>query len=187
MIIPFISVNHISAQSDPIRLNLKEYPKSSLVYMENNVLTGIDSQKKSTGKIKFKMKKDPWKAVLYSALLPGAGQFYNQSYWKIPVIAGLGGYFIYGWIDNNNQYQDYKQQYINSQTETNPFGNQQLLNLRNFYQDQRDNFIIYTSILYLVNLIDAYVDAQLFDFDVSENVNFGILQREKLVKLSYGF
>ena len=187
MIFPFVADSQVTAQNDPLRLNLKENSGSSLFSLERNDLTRIDSPKKSTGNIKFKMKKNPWKAVLYSALIPGAGQLYNQSYWKIPIIAGLGGYFVYGWIDNNNQYQDYKQQYINSQTETNPFGNQQLLNLRNFYQDQRDNFIIYTSILYLVNLIDAYVDAQLFDFDVSDNVTFGILQRGKLVKLGYGF
>jgi hypothetical protein len=178
---------NVLAQGNIPQLDLNETKKRSTFGINENNRSRIDTLKKTTGKVNFKMKKDPWKAVLYSALLPGAGQFYNHSYWKIPVIVGLGGYFVYGWIDNNNQYQDYKQQYANSQTATNPFGNQQLLNLRNFYQDQRDNFIIYSSILYLVNLIDAYVDAQLFDFDVSENVNFGILQREKLVKLSYGF
>lgn len=183
----FISADKITAQDKPFRLYLSETKSQSIFNLRSNEIVKIDSQKKSTGKVKFKMKKDPWKAVLFSAILPGAGQFYNQSYWKIPVIAGLGGYFVYGWIDNNNQYQDYKQLYANSQTESNPFGNQQYLNLRNFYQDQRDNFIIYSSILYLVNLIDAYVDAQLFDFDVSDNVTFGILQRGKLVKLGYGF
>lgn len=181
-------MKNVSAQENNTpRFYLNEPISISIGNLKSDEVIKIDSQKKTTGNVKFKMKKDPWKAVLFSAILPGAGQFYNQSYWKIPVIAGLGGYFVYGWIDNNNQYQDYKQLYLNSQTASNPYGNQQLLNLRNYYQDQRDNFIIYSSILYLVNLIDAYVDAQLFDFDVSDNVNFGILQREKLVKLSYGF
>ena len=44
---------------------------------------------------KFKMKKSPTTAVLLSAVLPGAGQFYNESYWKIPIIGGLVGYFGY--------------------------------------------------------------------------------------------
>jgi hypothetical protein len=144
-------------------------------------------KKKSLDKPVFKMKKSPWKAVAYSAILPGAGQFYNQSYWKIPVIAGLGGYFVYEWIKNNNEYLDYKTQYQNSQTEKNPSGNPQLQYFREFYRDQRDNFIIYSLILYVVNLIDAYVDAELFDFDVSDNIKLGILQKEKLLKLSYGF
>lgn len=143
--------------------------------------------KKSSEKTVFKMKKDPWKAVLYSAILPGAGQIYNHSYWKVPVIAGLGGYFVYEIIDNNNQYSDYKDLYAQSQTVTNPSGDPQLQYLREFYRDQRDNFIVYSLILYLVNLIDAYVDAQLYDFDVSDNVKLGILKKDKLLKLSYDF
>ncbi|MEO8665487.1 MAG: DUF5683 domain-containing protein [Ignavibacteria bacterium] len=142
---------------------------------------------KSDGKVVFKMKKSPWKAVTYSAILPGAGQFYNESYWKIPVIAGLGGYFVYEWIRNNNTYLDYKEQYINSQTPENPSGNLQLQTLREFYRDQRDNFIIYSVILYVVNLIDAYVDAQLYDFDVSDNIRLGLLKKDKILKLTYSF
>ena len=142
---------------------------------------------KSSTKPVFIMKKNPWKAVAYSAVLPGAGQLYNQSYWKIPVIAGLGGYFVYEWIKNNNEYLDYKTQYQNSQTEANPSGNPQLQYLREFYRDQRDNFIIYSLILYVVNLIDAYVDAQLYDFDVSESIKLGFLKKEKLLKISYDF
>lgn len=144
-------------------------------------------QKKSTGKVTFKMKKSPWKAVALSAVLPGAGQFYNESYWKIPVIAGLGGYFVYEWIQNNNQYLDYKELYQNSQTPQNPSGNLQLQSLREFYRDQRDNFIIYSLILYVVNLLDAYVDAQLFDFDVSDSIYFGVMKKEKFLKMGINF
>lgn len=116
----------------------------------------------------FKMKKNPWTAVLYSALLPGSGQYYNRSYWKIPVILGLGGYFVYGIVNNNNLYQDYKGLYSSSQTGSNPSGNPEYKRLRDFYKDQRDDFYIYSAILYIANLIDAYVDAHLFDFDVKE-------------------
>ncbi|MEO8210324.1 MAG: DUF5683 domain-containing protein [bacterium] len=144
------------------------------------------NDKSSSNKV-FKMKKSPWRAVAYSAVLPGAGQFYNESYWKIPVIAGLGGYFVYELIKNNNKYLDYKEQYSSSQTSQNPSGNLQLQSLREFYRDQRDNFIIYSIILYLVNLIDAYVDAQLYDFDVSDKIKFGVLKKEKLFKLDYNF
>ncbi len=144
-------------------------------------------KKKYSGRPEFKMKKSPWKAVAFSAILPGAGQFYNQSYWKIPVIAGLGGYFVYEWIKNNNEYLDYKTLYQNSQTEQNPSGNPQLQYYREFYRDQRDNFIVYSLILYVVNLVDAYVDAQLYDFDVSDSIKLGFLKKEKLLKLSYDF
>ena len=130
-----------------------------------------DSISKKKPKV-FKMKKDPWKAVLFSALLPGAGQYYNESYWKIPVVLGLGGYFGYGIANNNNKYTDYKEQYEQSQTVNNPDGNLQLKSFRDFYKDQRDGFVVYALILYVVNLIDAYVDAQLFDFDVSDSKSF---------------
>lgn len=143
--------------------------------------------KKSPSGNVFKMKKDPWKAVLYSALLPGAGQFYNKSYWKVPVIAGLGGYFVYEYIRNNNKFIEYRDLYQNSQNSGNPSGDPQLQALREFYRDQRDNFIIYSLILYVVNLIDAYVDAQLYDFDVSEKVKLSFLNKSNIVKLSYGF
>lgn len=162
---------------------------SKLSFKSQDLMNSINDslKKKSPGKTVFKMKKSPWKAVAYSAILPGAGQFYNHSYWKIPVILGLGGYFVYGWINNNNEYLDYKTLYQESQTVNNPAGDPQLQYLREFYRDQRDNFIIYSLILYVVNLIDAYVDAQLYDFDVSDSIKLGILKKEKLLKLSYDF
>ncbi len=155
--------------------------------INKNILKDDSIKKKSEGKVVFKMKKSPWKAVTYSAILPGAGQFYNQSYWKIPVIAGIGGYFVYEFVKNNNNFLDFKRQYISSQTPENPNGDPQLLAFREFYRDQRDNFIIYSVILYVVNLIDAYVDAQLYDFDVSDNIKLSILKKDKILKLSYSF
>jgi hypothetical protein len=107
--------------------------------------------------------------VLFSAVLPGAGQFYNESYWKIPIIGGLVGYFGYEYFRNNNLYKDYRDQYITSQTELNPNGDPTLKTLREFYGDQRDDFVWYFLIVYVVNMVDAYVDAHLFDFDVSED------------------
>ena len=159
-------------------------PKQSLRFV--NLLTDT-IQDKSSGNVKFKMKKDPWRAVLYSAILPGAGQFYNKSYWKIPIIAGVGGYFVFEIIKNNNNFLDYRDQYLNSQTPENPQGDLRLRDLREFYSDQRDDFIIYSVILHVINMIDAYVDAQLYDFDVSDKIQLGILQKEKLIKMSFNF
>jgi len=126
----------------------------------------IDSLKKKDKP--FLMKKSPIVATILSVAIPGAGQFYNQSYWKIPIIAGLVGYFGYEYIRENNLYKDYRDQYIASQQQIPPLGDQNLLTLREFYRDQRDNFVWYFLITYVVNIVDAYVDAHLFDFDVSE-------------------
>lgn len=129
---------------------------------------------------KFRMRRSPWVAVGLSAVIPGAGQFYNQSYWKVPVILGLGGYFAYWFYDNNKKYHDYRDRYSATQTDTTPNGDLNLKTLREFYLDQRNDFIWYFTILYVVNLIDAYVDAHLFDFDVKEEKieRFGKIDKE---------
>lgn len=114
----------------------------------------------------FVMQKSPWGAVGRSAILPGWGQIYNESYWKAPVIWGVMGWFVYAWIDNNNNYIDYKNLY--SQT-----GESIYLKYRNFYRDQRDEFAIYMLLTYFLNLVDAYVDAHLFDFSVGSNAMTG--------------
>lgn len=110
----------------------------------------------------FVMTKSPWEAVLRSAIIPGWGQYYNESYLKIPFIYGLGGWFIYNYIINNNSYKDYSLLYKQNYVEN-------YRRLREFYRDQRDLFLVYTIIVYFLNIVDAYVDAHLFDFTVSED------------------
>lgn len=110
----------------------------------------------------FVMAKSPWGAVLRSAIIPGWGQFYNESYLKIPVIWGLGFWLGYEWKQYNDLYIFYRNRYIQTSNEFDRTN-------RTFYRDQRDLFTVYMVIAYIANLIDAYVDANLFDFDVSEN------------------
>jgi hypothetical protein len=110
----------------------------------------------------FIMQKSPWGAVLRSAVIPGWGQFYNESYWKIPVVWGFAGWFVYNWIDTNDEYVKNSDVYIST-------GEDIYLRRRDFYRDQRDNFAIYLALTYLLNLVDAYVDAHLFDFTVTED------------------
>lgn len=136
----------------------------------------------------FRMKKSPWKAVLFSAILPGLGQIYNQSYWKTPIIFGLSAYLGYQIYDYNKTYKDYKSRYEATQLPPDYTGDFNLKTLRNFYRDQRDNFIWYFVIVYVVNLVDAYIDAHLFDFDVSEQkiIGFGA-ERKFNLKMKVNF
>jgi hypothetical protein len=110
-------------------------------------------------------------AMGLSAMLPGGGQIYNHSYWKVPVILGLGGYFVYEFMDNHRRYKNYRDQYQASLVAL-PTGNDRLLLLREFYKEQRDTFGWYFFILYVVNIADAYVDASLFGFDVGDNLGY---------------
>ena len=122
------------------------------------------------------MQKSPWGAVGRSLLIPGWGQFYNEDYWHIPVIWGFLGWFGYQWVQNNKEYQDNKDLFIQTENE--------LYRLRrDFYRDQRDNFTIYFVLTYLLNLVDAYVGAHLFDFSVEEDY---LLSSPRL-KITYRF
>ena len=101
----------------------------------------------------FVMQKSPWGAVLRSAVIPG-------------VIWGVAAWLVYNWNINNKDYKNYDDLY----RQTNDSGYKQL---RDFYHDQRDLFAIYMGLTYFLNLVDAYVDAELFDFNVNENYRTG--------------
>jgi hypothetical protein len=124
----------------------------------------------------FVMQKSPWGAVARSAIFPGWGQIYNESYWKAPVVWGVMGWFVYVWIDNNNKYIDYKKLYSST-------GISDHKEYRDFYRDQRDEFAIYLVLTYFLNLVDAYVDAHLFDFSVDENYMTGT----KMLNIKFKF
>ncbi len=142
----------------------------SLAIPDLPIMTGEEAHSGS-----LSMTKSPGLAVGLSAVLPGAGQFYNESYWKIPIVVGLGAYFVSGWIRNDNLAEDYRVQYEESKTEEDPDGDGTLLSTRDFYKNQRDTFVWYFVILYVVNLVDAYVDANLYDFDVGDDLTLRLL------------
>ena len=176
----FLTVAGVVKSQD---FKLKPYKSLNLLEASNEI--SRDTVKKKTLDKKFVMTKSPLKAVLLSAALPGLGQFYNEAYWKLPIVALVGGYFGYEIINQNNKFLDYKEQFIASQTAQNPNGDQQILTLRNFYKDQRDNFIFYFGIFYVINLVDAYVDAHLYDFDVSDKIKLGFEPSKINLKINF--
>ncbi|MBK5286306.1 MAG: hypothetical protein JJE25_12975 [Bacteroidia bacterium] len=118
------------------------------------------------------------KAILYSAILPGAGQAYNKKYWKIPIIyAGIGA-LIYAIDYNQRNYSTFKSAYI-SRTDGDSltidnyprYTAENLRSLFEYYHRNRDLSYILASSLYILNILDAYVDAELFYFDVSDNLS----------------
>lgn len=116
----------------------------------------------------FVMTKSPWGAVGRSAIIPGWGQYYNESYWKIPIIWGVMGWFTYLYVENNNYYKKYGDLYRDS-LEDSPNGDSNYKQARDFYRNERDQWALFLGLTYFLNLVDAYVDAHLFDFTVSEN------------------
>ena len=120
---------------------------------------------------------DPTKAALFSAAIPGLGQAYNKKYWKIPIVwAGLGafGYFI---IWNNDQYQYYRRNLIYEIEQDPDYPNDSGLNqstlksARDQYRRNRDQLVLYGILFYMVQIVDAHVDAHLIEFDVNQDLS----------------
>ncbi len=151
----------------------KSYPQQHFSKSEISRLSGdrfIFTESNQSEKEIEKKTKSPTIAMLLSAGLPGAGQFYSESYWKIPVIFGLAGYWSYEWVNMNREYKNYKNLYSESLIKLPPSGNFQYRTIRDFYRGERDKFAWYLGILYVVNILDAYVDASLFEFSVDDNL-----------------
>ncbi len=173
IILTFFMLNFVSAQSINFFPEADTSDISGVNRVDSVVILPAETVSGSTiinNKITQKSK-SPTTAMLLSALLPGAGQAYNESYWKIPVILGLSGYWGYEYIQNNNEYKKYKNLYSESLIISPPSGTSRLRLLRDFYKDQRDKFAWYVGILYVVNIVDAYVDASLFEFSVSDDLS----------------
>jgi hypothetical protein len=120
------------------------------------------------------------KASVMSAILPGLGQGYNKKYWKIPIIyLGLGG-FGYMFHVNNVEYKFYRKNLIAlndedpSTNNTTFYNSSQLQSEKQRYQKSRDLGLIGMGIIYILNIIDANVDAHLKTFDVSDDLGINI-------------
>lgn len=139
---------------------------------------------------KPKIEHSPRRATIYSAVLPGLGQIYNRKYWKVPLVYGgfaTLGYFI---NFNNEQYTTYRQAYSDiidndpnttSYMKLNVNPNLKLeANILNFtsalrqqkdyWRRNRDLVVIGTVVFYALNVIDASVDANFFNFDISDEL-----------------
>lgn len=164
----FISNINAAAQTKVISALIKS-DTTEAQYLSNDSL-GIQS-----GKIKLISDvhaKSGSLAMLFSALLPGAGQVYAHRYYTIPLIYGFGVYLSSIAIKANSQYEDYRGKYSES-VRLDTIGDQNLLSARDFYHNQRDEFILYLGLTYFLNIIDAYVGATLYDFDVSDELGGG--------------
>ncbi len=137
---------------------------------------------------------DPTRAVWMSALFPGLGQVYNRRYWKIPIVIGayMGLGYATSW--NNGMLTDYTRAYrdlMDSDPNTNSYMNffppttqesdidrTWLTNImqsrKNFYRRNRDLCIIAMVGVYLVAMVDAYVDASLSHFDISPDLSMDV-------------
>ncbi len=118
----------------------------------------------------------PSKAAFYSAIVPGLGQAYNKRYWKIPLVYGAIGTGLYSYSFNNKRYHQYRDAYKRRLAGYNDdnlqyLDNNRLISGQRFYQKNRDLSLLITAGIYILNIVDANIDAHLMQFNVNENLS----------------
>ncbi len=118
----------------------------------------------------------PAKAAFYSAVLPGLGQAYNKKYWKIPLVYGAIGTSLYFYIDSNKKYHQFRDAYKRrlegyTDDEYSYLDNNRLIAGQKFYQRNRDLSSLFVVGFYVLNIIDANVDAALMQFNVDDKLS----------------
>jgi hypothetical protein len=119
----------------------------------------------------------PSKAAFYSAILPGLGQAYNKKYWKIPIVYGAMGTSLYFYFSNNQQYHNYRDAYKKrlaglEETRYDFLTDSQLIQAQRVTQRNRDLSLLVTLGFYILNIVDANVDAHLMQFNVNDKLTF---------------
>ena len=162
-----------------IRLSFKRFVFFIiLIFIAGNTM--VFSQKKSDYvDTTFINKHKPWKATLMSAILPGLGQIYNRKYWKAPIIyAGIAidYHYIMKWDKKYDTFltgYSFKTQSPDSDVviEGSKYPIEALKAAKDQYRKWRDGCVIAMVGIYLLNIIDANVDAHLFSFDVSDDLS----------------
>ena len=119
----------------------------------------------------------PSKAAFYSAVLPGLGQVYNKKYWKVPIVYGAMGLSLYYYNFNNKKYHEYRDAYRDKLAGREVTGQlaslseDRLISGQRFHQRNRDLSMLITVGLYVLNIVEANVNAHLGQFNVNENLS----------------
>ena len=125
------------------------------------------------------------KTATWLALIPGAGQAYNRKYWKMPIVYAGFGTTIYFAVTNNNEYHLYRDAYdykmgtktdVSQQAidEAAKYTPDNLITLRDYYRRNMELSWIITAAWYVLQIIDANVDAHFFYYEISDDLTFQV-------------
>lgn len=164
----------------------------SVILLQSRVLA--DSLARSTQKVpKVRRIPDPKRALWLALILPGAGQIYNGKYWKLPII--YGGFIgcTYALLWNQQMYSDYSQAYLDiMDDDPSTASYEKILPLgyditgleeefQKIFKRKKDRYRRYRDLsifafigVYIISVIDAYVDAQLSSFDISKDLSLEV-------------
>lgn len=143
-------------------------------YAENNLNEKIDSTVTDLANSESEIQsnyapltKSPTVAMLKTLALPGWGQLYVENYIRAPIFAAAAGTLWYFTISNHLKYKDFQEQ-MNSIEDKNSFDYQIVKNKKETANDNRDMAALYLIGIYTIAIIDAYVGAHLYDFNVNQ-------------------
>ena len=172
-------------------------PQSDTIYAESLQTASSDSSRVSKKRNEYgvseklaNFKPEPYKATWLAVVIPGAGQIYNRKYWKLPIVYGgfLGCVYALSW--NTQMFSDYSQAYLDiMDTDPNTKSYEKMLppnysiegkeeRFKGIFKSKKDTFRRFRDLsifafggVYLLSVIDAYVDAELSTFDISRDLS----------------
>ena len=155
-------------RNDTIRV--EHHPTDSVSTVAEKDDVQVLAEIKSANNAAVKRKYNPTRAGLYSAVLPGLGQYYNKKYWKIPVVWGAVGAGVGVVLWNQKQYVRYRNAFVASLNgQPHEFSDiagatkEALGRSQDRAKRQRDYAIAVTGLVYILNIVDAVVDAHLYE------------------------
>lgn len=174
-----------------VTLCAQEVKNDSISSGEITVIQGFEN----TDTINYLEAKNPMRAALYSAILPGAGQIYNGKWWKAPLVWGILGTGVGFIVYYNNQYREFRGYYLDKLygneipiPAINNLTKEQLANIQDTRKRTRDYAIALTALGYLLNVLDATVDAHLFGINKDPDLSMKpvILQHQQSNEMAMG-
>ncbi|WP_255580401.1 DUF5683 domain-containing protein [Flavobacterium sp. UMI-01] len=166
---------------------------TTFAYAQNNEKTTTTISSKEVIKSNDIDPLTPAKAAFYSAVLPGLGQAYNKKYWKIPLVYGAIGTSMYFYLDSQKKYNSFRNAYKRrlegfTDDKYSYLDDSRLIAGQKFYQRNRDLSSLFVVGFYILNIIDANVDAALIQFNVNENLSVkpNLQQNELTAKTNLG-
>lgn len=189
--LPIDSVQPVAPLSGKVLGDIVAQPDSTLVLYADSIQEVIGDTLQLN---RFKdWKPDPIRAMWLGMVFPGGGQIYNRKYWKLPIVYGGVVACIYAVNWNAQMLRDYSQAYQDI-TDNDPTTSSYLEMLplgydisgreehfktvfkrkKDFYRRYRDLSIFFIAGVYVLSIVDAYVDAELSTFDISPNLSLSV-------------
>ena len=196
-----IAVNDTTTMGKDMPVRVVNSSGDTITFASIDSIQGIDDVEILTdnndavplGKVRT-FNPDPQRALWLSALCPGLGQIYNRRYWKLPIVVGSFVGLSYGASWNNRMYKDYSKGYrdvMDDDPDTRSYMDffpptvresdldmawlqKVMKSKRDYYRRYREICVIAMVGVYLINIVDAYVDASLAHFDISPDLTLDV-------------